>query len=321
MGAGLTMTLACACTSGSASEPESVGPQAIGDPALAHVKALVGFGPRPAGSEALRKTGDYVVEELKKEKIPVEIDTWQEHGLTYRNLIGRIAAPENAKDAPLILLGTHYDTKRFEGHADPAHNFRFVGANDGGSGTGLLIALAGRIKAMPGRKAEVWLLFFDGEECEHPTDWKAGHPLQGSTRMVKRINSDWNEARKRVRAMVLLDMVGARDLNIDCEENSHAGLRAIVREEATRLGHQRHFAGEAEKHPVEDDHLPFVRTGIPALDLIDLKKRQPDYGKPGDATHWWHTPFDDLSILSARSLQVVGDVVLAILPRLEKFSG
>ena len=317
------MALACACSGGGGipTAPESLRPETIGDPALAHIKALVALGPRPAGSPALRKASEYLVEELKKAKVAAEVDTWSDHGLDYRNVVARIQPADGAKDAPLVLLGTHYDTKNFAGHPDPANNFRFVGANDGGSGTGVLLALAGRIKDLPGRKAEVWLLFFDGEESQHPTDWQTGHPLAGSTRVVQRLNSDWSEARKRLKAMVLLDMIGARDLTIDCEQNSTPGLRALLREEATRLGHAGVLAREEDGHPVEDDHMPFIKTGIPALDLIDFKKRQPEFGKSGDATRWWHTGFDDLPILSTRSLQIVGELVLALIPRLERFGG
>ena len=196
---------------------------------------------------------------------------------------------------------SHHDTKITSGHADPEHNFDFVGANDPGSAVGLLLALAEHFAKAPPPPATLELVFFDGEESL-PFDWDPSRALFGSKRFVaeatRRIESG---AAAPIRAMILLDMVGAADLTIDEETWSTAELKDLVMRAARALGHERYFF--ANELRVRDDHLPFLEAGIPAVDLIDLADNPQ-----------WHTKDDTIEHLRASSMQIVGEVVLTMLP-------
>jgi Zn-dependent M28 family amino/carboxypeptidase len=191
----------------------------------------------------------------------------------------------------VILLGGHYDTKYFK-------DFRFVGANDGGSSTALLLELIRRLAAAP-REYTYWVVWFDGEEAL--VSWTASDSLYGSRRLA----AELARAGGLPRAMVLVDMIGDRDLGILRDTYSTPWLRDILWASAARLGHSRHFLGT--EMAVEDDHAPFLRAGVPGALLIDF-----DYPP-------WHTADDTLDKVSARSLAVVGDVVLDALPAIEHY--
>jgi hypothetical protein len=262
-----------------------------GAAALRHVERLVAIGPRPAGSPEADKARAYIVEELRRAKIDVELQPFEAetpHGrLRMANVVARL--PGRRPD--VILLAGHYDTKFFR-------SFRFVGANDGGSSAALLIELARRLARVP-REYTVWVAWFDGEESRET--WTSTDSLYGSRHMAALLARE----RKLPRAMVLVDMIGDRDLNIRRESASTPWLNDILWASATRLGHGRHFLSEAM--PVEDDHAPFLKLGVPAALLIDF-----DYPP-------WHTEADTLDKLSAQSLAVVGDVVLDALPSIEHY--
>jgi Zn-dependent M28 family amino/carboxypeptidase len=203
------------------------------------------------------------------------------------NVIGVV--PGRRED--VIIVAGHYDTKYFG-------TFAFVGANDGGSSTGLLLELASRL----GRRRHeftYWITFFDGEEARGP--WTATDSLYGSRHMVAELRRTGRLS--RVRAVIVADMIGDRDLSIRRESESTGWLTDLVWASARRLGHGAHFSPDAI--PVEDDHAPFLREGVPATLLIDF-----DYPP-------WHTPGDTLAQISARSLQIVGEVLLDALPAVE----
>jgi Zn-dependent M28 family amino/carboxypeptidase len=191
----------------------------------------------------------------------------------------------------VIIVAGHYDTKYFA-------EFAFVGANDGGSSAALLLELATRL-GRTRSEFTYWIAFFDGEEARRT--WTATDSLYGSRHMVDDLRRTGRLS--RIRAMILVDMIGDRDLNIRRETNSTGWLTDIVWASARRLGHGAHFLNDAI--PVEDDHAPFLREGVPATLLIDF-----DYPP-------WHTPDDTLAHVSARSLQIVGEVVLDALPAVE----
>jgi Zn-dependent M28 family amino/carboxypeptidase len=198
-----------------------------------------------------------------------------------------------APSAPgrLIIAG-HYDTKRYR-------EFTFVGANDGGSSTAFLIELA-RVLKDPSRALPIELLFLDGEEAV--VDWNVGNDnTYGSRHYVD--DARKNGTLSQIKALVLVDMIGDRDLRISRESNSTAWLTDIIWAAAARLNRREFIAAETA---IEDDHLPFLRAGVPAVDIIDL-----DYPA-------WHTAGDTLDKVSADSLQVVGDVLLAALPAIEQ---
>jgi glutaminyl-peptide cyclotransferase len=190
------------------------------------------------------------------------------------------------------VIGGHYDTKLFR-------QFRFVGANDGGSSTALLLELARVLKA---RRSPLTfeVVFFDGEEAL--VDWVGTDHTYGSRHYVAEAQK--SGAIKDMRAMVLVDMIGDRDLRIRRESQSTPWLTDTIWATAKRLGHGSVFVDE--EMFIEDDHVPFLRAGVPAVNIIDL-----------EYAPYWHTPDDTLDKGSARSLQIVGDVVLGALPAIE----
>lgn len=274
-----------------------------GEKAFAHVRAQVDFGPRPAGSVAIEKTRQYLLSQLRSYGLKPRLEEFTpvtpKGPVKMKNIIVDIpgAQPET------IIIASHYDTKEFR-------DFRFVGANDGGSSTGVLVEL-GRVLAADrsARRLSVQLVFFDGEEafCREWSECLDGSDnTYGSRYMAEQISKKGRAG--QYRAMILLDMVGDRDLAIPREENSSPRLVEAIWQTARDLGLQRHFPNTT--HWMTDDHLPFLKAGIPAVDLIDF-----DYGDGAES--FWHTSQDTLDKIDPRSLQVVGDVVLRSLPRIE----
>jgi Zn-dependent M28 family amino/carboxypeptidase len=197
----------------------------------------------------------------------------------------------------VIVLGTHYETNY------PLRTINFVGANDGASTTGLLMAIADRLRAessqSPAKKLDgysVWLVFFDGEEAIQ--SWSRSDSTYGSRHLAAKWGRDGTLS--QIKAFMLADMIGDKDLNIQRETYSTAWLVALVGQAAKKLGYQRYFF--QKELPVEDDHLPFVERGVPSIDVIDL-----DYG-PNNSYH--HTAQDTMDKISAHSLTIDGDVFM-----------
>ena len=265
-------------------------PAVDGNRAFEHVKQMVAIGPRPAGSPALDRTRAYITSQLEAMGLKVEPQRFMAATpvgqVAMANL--RVTLPGTRPDR--IIIASHYDTK-------PEKAFVFVGANDAGSSTGLLIELARVLKDKP-REFTYELVFFDGEEAWG--DWGTGNTF-GSRHYVDAAKKDGTLM--GVKAMVLLDMVGERNVQLRQDMSSTGWLNDIVWRAAGRLGHQRTFL--ADTTAVDDDHIPFINAGIPAIDLIDL-----DYPA-------WHTAGDTLDKLDPRSLQIVGEVVVAALPEIE----
>lgn len=262
------------------------------------LERIVGFGPRPSGSRALERTRAYISQELKKVGITARSQSFRAETALGPVRMTNVIAEIPGRRPEIILIGGHYDTKHVP-------TFRFVGANDGGSSAAVLLELA---RALVGAEREytVWIVFFDGEEERSPDSNRGA--LHGSRYLVEGLSKRGEI--KRVRAAVVLDMVGDRDLDIRQDAGSARWLNAILWNTARRLGYQRHFLDEAVM--IEDDHIPFLRAGIPSALLIDY-----NYG-PGDGkSGFWHTAEDTLDKLTPRSLQVVGDVVLKALPDIE----
>lgn len=284
--------------------PEASPPTSVfdGDAAMEHVRAVVEIGPRPAGSEALERTRVYIQQTLEGYGLEVERDGFVADTpageIEMANLIAPVTSRSN-DDGPAVILAGHYDTKRFDA-------FRFVGANDAGSSTGILLELA-RVLSEEAPPLPVWIVFFDGEEAIET--WTDQDSIYGSRHLARRLAREGRLG--EVGALILLDMVGDEDLQLVQDANSTEWLRRLVWSTAERLGHGRHF-GERVTY-IQDDHLPFLEAGVPSVDLIDF-----DYG-PGN--RYWHSPFDTLERVSGDSLEVVGEVVLATLPRLvERFA-
>lgn len=259
--------------------------------ALQYVREIVNIGPRPVGSAGHRKLEAYLRAHLKGDSVEADefIATTPAGKFTMRNYIARYPGTKEG----VIVVATHYDTLYGQK--------KFVGANDGGSGTGLLLELAHHLRGKR-EGPSVWLVWLDGEEAFQ--QWSATDSLYGSRHLAEKWQKD-GTARK-LKAFLLLDMVGDADLNIERDASSTPALLEVVGQAAARLGYQSHFF--RREIPLEDDHVPFARIGVPAADLIDF-----DYGY-GNA--FWHTPEDTLDKLSPRSLEIVGNVVLESVWRL-----
>ena len=266
-------------------------PRVDGATALRHVERLVAIGPRVAGSPGAERARAYIVGELRRLGIEPEVQSFEAttpHGrLRMANIIARL--PGRRSD--VIMLAGHYDTKLF-------NSFRFVGANDGGSSAALLIELTRRLAKAP-REYTVWVVWFDGEEARET--WTSTDSLYGSRYLA----AELERTRRLPRALVLMDMIGDRDLNIRRDTYSTPWLTDILWASATRLGHAKSFLNDPM--PVEDDHAPFLKAGAAAALLIDF-----DYPP-------WHTADDTLDKVSAQSLAIVGDVVLDALPSIEQY--
>lgn len=271
----------------------------LGKAALDEVTALVAFGPRPVGSPAHQKTERAIIDKLQASGVAVDEDHFTaqtpDGPAAMNNIVGRIAG-RGGPQARTIVLATHYDTKI-------ETKFPFVGANDGGSGTGLLLALAPLI-VKRGFNHNVWLIFLDGEEAFH--EWTSTDSLYGSRHLAAQWKSSGTAS--QIGAFILLDMIGDRDLGILLDSNSTPWLRDFVWKTAGRLGYSKNFLSTGTA--MEDDHVPMLAAGIPSLDLIDF-----DYGLN---MAYWHTAQDTLDKLSAQSLAIVGEVALESIAQLDR---
>jgi glutaminyl-peptide cyclotransferase len=263
------------------------------DRAFGHLKDMVGLGPRPSGSPAIHRTRAYITRQLTEAGLTVQeqpfVARTPRGPIEMVNLVVRL--PGRRTDR--ILFTGHYDTKLM-----PAAQ-NFVGASDGASSAAFLIELARALKASPAHEFTYELVWFDGEEAV--VEWSGDDHTYGSQHYVNAATQAG--ALTSIKAMILVDMIGDRDLQIRRDTNSTRWLTDTIWEAAKRLNLDSYFVSESTR--IEDDHLPFVQAGVPAVDIIDL-----DY-QP------WHTANDTLDAVSARSLQVVGDVVLAALPQIE----
>jgi hypothetical protein len=288
--------LAAAVAAACSAQPPTQTKRFQGTRALADVRQLVTIGPRVAGTPGATRARAYIQQQLEAAGLSVREQAWDAstpRGPVHMvNLIAVVPGlpPREAPSrvpVPRIIVAGHYDTKLFE-------DFTFVGANDGGSSAALLLELARTIepRTLP---SDVELLFLDGEEAVG--EWQGTDHTYGSRHYV--------EAARRagtldsIAALVLVDMIGDKDLRIMRESNSTRWLTDMVWSTAARLGRQEFVP---ETTTIEDDHLEFLAAGVPSVDIIDLE--YPD----------WHQPGDTLDKVSAASLQAVGDVVSAVLP-------
>jgi Zn-dependent M28 family amino/carboxypeptidase len=275
------------CAPGDAANP---GPF-DGSKALDHVRALVGFGPRPPGSAALEQSRQYIREQLGRVGVKVADQRFDADTPLGKIPMVNLRATIPGDRPERLIIGGHYDTKLFR-------QFRFVGANDGGSSTAFLIELARVLKARK-NPLTIELVFFDGEEAF--IEWAGRDHTYGSRYYVDAAKRSGELA--SIKAMILVDMIGDRDLNIRRETLSTPWLTDLIWESAKTLKMSRYFLDE--RMEVADDHAAFLDAGIPAVDIIDL-----DYPA-------WHTPEDTLDKVSARSMEIVGTVLLDALPKIE----
>jgi Zn-dependent M28 family amino/carboxypeptidase len=285
------MCLMLALVSSAAEPPAFNGGRAFDD-----LKHLVAFGPRPSGSPALDQARDWMLHELRSTGAEVVEDsftaTTPEGQIPMVNLIAKF--PGSRRET--VIVAGHYDTKRFD-------DFRFVGANDGGSSAALLLELA-RVLAGRQHALTYWLVFFDGEEAVR--DWTATDSVYGSRHLVEKLSASGELS--RIKALILVDMIGDAQLRIPRESYSTPWLTDLVFNVARRLEYGKYFVNSQDA--VDDDHMPFINAGVSALDLIDF-----DYGPKNS---YWHTAQDTPDHCSPLSLTIVGRVVAASLEELEK---
>ena len=268
-----------------------------------HVRKQVEFGPRISGSPELAKTREYIVNELKSSGLAVFTDEFTASTPVGEKKMVNITAEFPGESKDVIIISSHYDTKLYK-------DMRFVGANDPGTSVGTLLEL-GRVLAGSKQKPKLtyWLAFFDGEEafCEGWEDCgKPGAPdnTYGSRHYVSQLRNK-NEL-SRVRALILLDLMGYKNLELGRDTMSIKWLQDIVWQTARELGYSSYFVDRPEGVG-GDDHEPFLRAGVDSVDLIQLN------GYP-----YWHKADDTLDKVSSRSMKIVGDTVLASLPRVEQ---
>ena len=286
----------------SAPASQTTRPTFDGERAFAHVRKMVEMGPRPSGSAELARTREYITGELQAANLKIIIDQFTAQTPAGAREMVNLTAELAGESPDVIIISSHYDTKLFK-------EFRFVGANDGGSSTGALIEIARSLAASGNKPRFTYrFVFFDGEEAvcrewdECSTD-AAPDNTYGSRRYVEQLAARGET--KRVRAMILLDMIGYKNLSIPRESLSTPWLVDIIWATARDLGYAAQFPDTEQS--VEDDHIPFLKADIPVVDVIQLGSYK-----------YWHTAEDTLDKISPRSLQIVGETALASLPRIEQ---
>jgi len=283
--------------------PDSGPPPTFdGDRALQYVKDIVKFGPRPLGSAAHKKVEDYLHARLKGDQ--VEDDDFTADTPVGKFAVHNIIAKYPGNKDGIIVVASHYDTNY------PLRDTPYVGANDGGSSSALLLELANHLRGKTLDGYSVWLVWDDAEEAMKPDTEMPflDDSLYGITHVAEKWQADGSI--KKIKAFLLADMIGDADLDIERDTNSTPWLEDVVFEAAKRLGYQSHFF--VDTSGVLDDHIPFVKRGVPCADLIDFS-----YGYNNVL---WHTPQDTVDKLSPKSLQITGTVVLEtirILDRME----
>jgi glutaminyl-peptide cyclotransferase len=258
-----------------------LGPRPPGSPANAALQNYIIAQLKKDGCEALKKTGCELIEDAFTAKTPQGM-------IAMKNIIAKFPG----RSGRAIVLTGHFDTKFFPGR-------KFVGASDGGSSAGLLLELA-RIFAQEPRVDDLYLAFFDGEEAFG--EWTDSDSLYGSRHLADRWKNDGTL--KRVKGLINLDMIGDKSLDIPQETNGDAALRKLVWGTAAELGYKAYFIDQQISE--EDDHMPFIRLGVPAIDVIDINYPP------------WHKDTDTMDKLSAQSLEIVGTVIAESVRQLER---
>jgi Zn-dependent M28 family amino/carboxypeptidase len=281
------------------------GEQQVTDPfsgqrAWQHLEAITAIGPRPAGSAGIERTRDYIKAELARLNVSVQSQTFQPQTPGGRvamvNLVATIPGTSSSRER-IIVMG-HYDTKPFK-------DIRFVGANDGGSSAAFLLEFARFLKQHP-RSVTYEVLFLDGEEafCLNWDDCKTAtgpDNTYGSRHYVSEVTRAGSA--KTIKAAILVDMIAERGAIFRRESLSTTWLKDIIWSAARNTRYRQYFSDSESE--VQDDHIWFLRAGIPAVDIIDIEYPS------------WHTANDLLDKLSAESLSAVGTVLIAALPQIE----
>jgi glutaminyl-peptide cyclotransferase len=273
--------------------PDSGPPPTIDSArAMQYVKEIVAFGPRPLGGASHKKVEDYILAHLSGDEVESDIFTADtpEGKFPVHNIVAKFPGTKDG----IIVIASHYDTNY------PFRKTSYVGANDGGSSSALLLEFANQLRGRKRAGYSVWLVWDDAEEGMKPESEIAF--IDDSLYGIRHLAQKWQDdgTLKKIKAFLLADMVGDADLNIDRDLNSTPWLEEVVYQAASRLGYQSHFF--ARQNQVTDDHIPFMEKGVPCADLIDF-----NYGYNNV---FWHTPQDTVDKLSPKSLEIVGSTML-----------
>ena len=292
-------------------EANPVVPGAVafnGERAMDHVKKQMDIGPRIPGSPELARTREYIISSMKSFGVAVKTDEFSATTPLGVKKMVNLTAEIPGESSDVIIVSSHYDSKFYK-------DMRFLGANDPGTSVGTLLEMARVLGARQQKpKLTYWLVFFDGEEalcedweqCHNPNPSDPKNPLPDNTYGSRRYVSRLRESNdlSRVRALILLDLMGAKNLDLGRDTMSTRWLQDIVWTTARELGYGQYFV-ERPEGVGGDDHEPFLRAGIDSLDLIQLSTYP-----------YWHRADDTLDKVSAQSMKVVGDTVLASLPKI-----
>jgi len=272
-----------------------------GERAMDHVRKQIQFGPRPPDSPQLVKTREYILDQLKSYGLTVSLDEFNAATPHGEKKMANIVAEIAGETKTLILITSHYDTKYYK-------DMHFVGANDPATSVGTLLEIGrvlGSMKEKP--KVTYRLVFFDGEEafCEGWDECGSEDKpdnTYGSRHYVSQLRAR-NEL-ESTGAMILLDMMGYKKLELGRDTSSTKWLQDIIWETGRQLGHGKIFV-DREEGVGGDDHEPFLKEGVDAVDLIQLSSYP-----------YWHQADDTIDKVSSQSMKIVGDTVLASLPKI-----
>ncbi|HSQ23444.1 MAG TPA: M28 family metallopeptidase [Pyrinomonadaceae bacterium] len=290
--------------------PPSAKSDFDGDRAFDYIRKQVEFGPRPPGSAELEKTRAYIVDQLRSFGLNVTTDEFHSTTPVGERKMANIVAELPGESGNIVIISSHYDTKLFK-------EFKFVGANDGGSSTGALMEIA---RVLAAKKQNLKLtyrfVFFDGEEafcaewddCHNPNPADPKTPLPDNTYGSRHYVSQLVEKNElpRVKAMILMDMIGYKELRLGRADLGTTWLQDVVWQTGKQIGYGSQFV-DAREGVGDDDHSPFLKAGIDSLDIIQL-----------NTYPYWHTKDDTLDKISGKSLKIVGDAIIVSLPKIEE---
>lgn len=264
--------------------------------AFEYTREVTAFGPRYMGSENHKKLERYILDHLQGDQVEDDAFTADtvEGKFPVRNIIAKYPGTQ---DGVIAILG-HYDTNY------PLRNTGYVGANDGGSSTAMLLEFANQLRGQKRDGYSVWLVWTDGEEAVR--QWSATDSVYGTRHLAEKWEKDGTL--KKIKALIVVDMIGDSDLDIQRNTKGAAWLLDLIYTAAERGGYQSHFY--AMQGEIEDDHIPFYNRGVPCADIIDL-----DYGY-NNVYH--HTPQDTMDKLSPKSLEIVGNTILETIRLLDR---
>src|ERR1700733_2105616 len=255
-----------------------------GADAFAFTREAVSLGPRPDGSPAIAKLRSTIKQHLAMYGCEVISDRFTAQTPDGPVPMEDIIAKFPGKSGRAIAVSGHYDTKKMA---------NFVGANDGGSSTGVLLELAAALQGRP-RVDDVYLIFLDGEEAFH--QWTDTDSLYGSRHLAEEWTTDGTN--RRLKALINVDMTGDKNLRLIWDTSSVASVRKLVWDVADSLGYSAAFPRQGSS--IEDDHMPFIKAGVRAVDMIDFDSQKT----------FWHTPQDTIDKLDPHSFDIIGAVVL-----------